>query len=262
MDFIAYLIERELLARRTICLPFIGVLSRVRMSARFVADRSHLTAPHDVLTLTADANQAGDEFIKLIAAEAGTSSSEAIATYNEWYAAAIDETGAVLTIDSVCSIDLVGYSIIGIDGSFEGYLSPLGDEPIGICSPIEGRDGVASESGTQATEVEGVEEVAGAPHWSVLDNLPIIEDVAFESIEVYQSSEPADFVQPNVEQPLVGLDHIERRAALPARSVHSAPVGRRAGGASSSVSLVVSVIVAVGAALYVVYYFASKYGVF
>lgn len=250
MDITAYLIERELLARRSVALPFIGTLSFQRVASRFAFDRSHLIPPQNTLALAPDAEQQGDEFVELIAAEIGVTHSEAIETYNRWFASSTDETGAILTIESVCSIDLLCYSIASIDAQFAEHLTPLGSEPIAIGRPLESR-------GIEATSFQPTAE---APRLQILETLPIIEDVPYVPVPEPQTFQPHTQAVPNR---AVRPASLTRRPAKQARPApHNRPVShvQHPGGVSTT-ALIGSIAIATIGALYIIYYLLTEYGI-
>lgn len=229
MDFITYIIERELLARRTIALPFIGVISRRRVAASFAHDRSHLFPPRDVLVLTADHEQDGGELIELIAVEAGISHHEAIESYNSWYAAATatGEDGDILTIQGVCAIDLTSYSIEHTDELFAGYLAPMGSEAVSIGRPLDSRGG--------EVEVDQQGEVGQAG------------DVSAGGRAIKHTQQQSQHHYQGGQRPSLGHQPVQSRTSTTRRT--------------STAALIVSIIIATAAALYVAYYYLTKYGI-
>lgn len=114
MHAISEFIERELLCRRSIILPFIGELALVRHGAVLSSDGGFMTPPYDTLELDGAIYDPSRSLPDLLG------STE---IYNEWYYSCLDESGTVLWIEGVCSIDLNCYRITVCD-RFSEILQP------------------------------------------------------------------------------------------------------------------------------------------
>lgn len=114
MHAISEFIERELLCRRSITLPFIGELALVRHGAVLSSHGGFMTPPYDMLELDGTIHDPSRSLPDLLG------STE---LYNEWYYSCLDASGTVLWIEGICSIDLNGYMITICD-RFSDILQP------------------------------------------------------------------------------------------------------------------------------------------
>lgn len=165
IESIPYVIERELLSGRSVELPFIGVLSTQRHSARFCDHSSSMMPPYDVLVLETNVEATGDIlfdsvldcFSSLSGDGVCYTIDDIVAFYNSWFAAAQSSGGALLTIDGVCTIGLMDSPVLfSVDRHFEELLSPFSGEAFVIGRPlgvVEGVDLNRNSSGVNPTSV-------------------------------------------------------------------------------------------------------------